>query len=209
MKTTHLAVGKEAVVKQSNEKHYKDQTAALLVRISRDDGEEGESNSIQTQKKLLSKVAKERGYTELLVFSDDGVTGTTMKRPGFQAMIQEIERGNIGAVFVKDLSRLGRNYREVGYYMEEFFPEHDVRLVAVSDGVDTAEGEDELAPFRNIMKGIRCLRQVKLTSLKIGISACKPDEPIVNINLLLPCAIDMNAFPDLYAVNQFINGSAV
>jgi DNA invertase Pin-like site-specific DNA recombinase len=138
-------------VKQSNEKYYKDQTAALLVRISRDDGEEGDSNSIQTQKKLLTKVAKEKGYTELLVFSDDGVTGTTMKRPGFQAMIQEIERGNIGAVFVKDLSRLGRNYREVGYYMEEFFPDHDVRLVAVSDGVDTAEGEDELAPFRNIM----------------------------------------------------------
>ena len=104
---------------------------------------------------------------------------------------------------------MGRNYREVGYYTEEFFLEHDVRFVSVSDGVDSAEGEDELAPFRNIMKGIRCLRQVKLTSLKIGISACKPDEPIVNINLLLPCAIDMNAFPDLYAVNQFINGSAV
>lgn len=138
-------------MKQSNEKYYRDQTATLLVRISRDDGEEGDSNSIQTQKKLLTKLAKEKGYTELLVFSDDGVTGTTMKRPGFQAVIQEIERGNIGAVFVKDLSRLGRNYREVGYYMEEFFPDHDVRLVAVSDGVDTAEGEDELAPFRNIM----------------------------------------------------------
>jgi len=138
-------------LKQSTSKKHSADTAALLLRISRDDGEEGESNSIQTQKKLLSKVAKEKGYTDLLIFSDDGVTGTTMKRPGFQAMIQEIERGNIGAVFVKDLSRLGRNYREVGYYMEEFFPEHDVRLVAVSDGVDTAEGEDELAPFRNIM----------------------------------------------------------
>lgn len=141
-------------MKQSNEKYYKNQTAALLLRISRDDGEEGDSNSIQTQKKLLAKVAKEHGYTELLIFSDDSVTGTTMKRPGFQAMIQEIERGNIGAVFVKDLSRLGRNYREVGYYMEEFFPDHDVRLVAISDGVDIAEGEDELAPFRNIMKSI-------------------------------------------------------
>ncbi|WP_278277502.1 recombinase family protein [Sporobacter termitidis] len=66
------------------------------MRISRDDGEEGDSNSIQTQKKLLTKVAKEKGYTELLVFSDDGVTGTTMKRPGFQAMIQEIERATSG-----------------------------------------------------------------------------------------------------------------
>jgi site-specific DNA recombinase len=99
----------------------------------------------------LEKVAKEKGYTELLVFSNDSVTGTTMKRPGFQDMIKEIDSGNIGAVFVKDLSRLGHNYRVVGYYMEEFFPDHDVRLVAVSGGVDTAEGEDELAPFRNIM----------------------------------------------------------
>jgi len=149
--TTHLTVGKEAVVKQSNGKHHKETTAALLLRISRDDGEEGESNSIQTQKKLLEKAAKEKGYTEILTFSDDGITGTTMNRPGFQAMIKEIERGYIGAVFVKDLSRLGRNYREVGYYTEEFFPEHDVRFISVSDGVDSAEGEDELAPFRNIM----------------------------------------------------------
>ena len=138
-------------MKQSSEKHYKEETAALLVRISRDDGEDGESNSIQNQKMLLAKVAKEKGYTDLLTFSDDGVTGTTMKRPGFQAMIQEIERGNVGAVFVKDLSRLGRNYREVGYYTEEFFPEHDVRFVSVSDGIDSAEGEDDFAPFRNIM----------------------------------------------------------
>ncbi len=139
-------------MKQSNDKkHYREDTAALLVRISRDDGEEGESNSIQNQKMLLTKVAKEKGYTDLLVFSDDGVTGTTMKRPGFQAMIKAIEQGSIGAVFVKDLSRLGRNYREVGYYTEEFFPEHDVRFVAVSDGIDTAEGEDDFAPFRNIM----------------------------------------------------------
>jgi len=150
--TSHLTVGKEAVVKQSNVKHYKkDETAALLLRISRDDGEDGESNSIQTQKKLLEKAAKEKGYTEILIFSDDGITGTTMNRPGFQAMIKEIEDGNIGAVFVKDLSRLGRNYREVGYYTEEFFPENDVRFISVSDGVDSAEGEDELAPFRNIM----------------------------------------------------------
>ena len=105
-------------MKQSNNQYYKGQVAALLLRISRDDGEEGDSNSIQTQKKLLEKVAREKGYSELLIFSDDGVTGTTMKRPGFQAMVKEIECGNIGAVFVKDLSRLGRNYREVGYYME-------------------------------------------------------------------------------------------
>jgi DNA invertase Pin-like site-specific DNA recombinase len=146
-----LTAGKEAVLKQSSEKQIKEKTAALLVQISRDDGEDGESNSIQNQKVLLTKIAKEKGYADLQVFSDDGITGTTMNRPGFKAMIREIERGNIGAVFVKDLSRLGRNYREVGYYTEDFFPDHDVRFVSVSDGIDTAEGEDEFAPFRNIM----------------------------------------------------------
>ena len=82
---------------------------------------------------------------------DDGITGTTMKRPGFQKMIQAIENGYITAVFVKDLSRLGRNYIEVGRLTEEFFPAHDVRLVAVSDGVDSDEGENEFTPFKNIM----------------------------------------------------------
>ena len=82
---------------------------------------------------------------------DDGITGTTMKRPGFQKMIQAIENGYISAVFVKDLSRLGRNYIEVGRLTEEFFPAHDVRLVAVSDGVDSDEGENEFTPFKNIM----------------------------------------------------------
>ena len=132
-------------------KDPREETAALLLRISRDDGEEGESNSIQNQKMLLTKAAKDLGYSNLVVFSDDGVSGTTMNRPGFNAMIKEIEKGMVGAVFVKDLSRLGRNYREVGYYTEEFFPEHDIRFVSISDGMDTADGEDELAPFRNIM----------------------------------------------------------
>ena len=86
-----------------------------------------------------------------LTLSDDGITGTTMKRPGFQKMIQAIENGYISAVFVKDLSRLGRNYIEVGRLTEEFFPAHDVRLVAVSDGVDSDEGENEFTPFKNIM----------------------------------------------------------
>jgi len=149
---TRLTVGEEAVLKQSTiTKDQKEQTAALLLRISRDDGENGESNSIQNQKKLLSKAAKELGYSNILVFSDDGVSGTTMNRPGFKAMVKEIERGVIGAVFVKDLSRLGRNYREVGFYTEEFFPEHDARFIALSDGMDSADGEDDFAPFKNIM----------------------------------------------------------
>jgi len=86
-----------------------------------------------------------------LFFADDGISGTTMERPGFQKMIQSIEQGFISAVIVKDMSRLGRNYLKVGYFTEEFFPDHDIRLIAVSDGVDSAEGDNEFAPFRNIM----------------------------------------------------------
>ena len=126
-------------------------TAALYCRLSRDDNMDTESNSIQNQKKLLQKVAREKGYTDTLFFVVDGITGTTMKRPGFQKMLTAIEAGYISAVFVKDLSRLGRNYIEVGKLTEEFFPQHDIRLVAVSDGVDSDEGEYDFTPFRNIM----------------------------------------------------------
>ena len=126
-------------------------TAALYCRLSRDDNMDNESNSISNQKKILQKAAKDKGYSDTIFFVDDGITGTTMKRPGFQKMITAIEAGYISAVFVKDLSRLGRNYIEVGKLTEEFFPLHDVRLVAVSDGVDSDEGEDDFTPFKNIM----------------------------------------------------------
>ena len=112
---------------------------------------DSESNSIQNQRKILQKAAKDKGYTDTVFFVDDGITGTTMKRPGFQKMLTAIEAGYISAVFVKDLSRLGRNYIEVGKLTEEFFPLHDIRLVAVSDGVDSDEGEDDFTPFKNIM----------------------------------------------------------
>ena len=99
---------------------------------------------------MLAKVAKEKGYTNLVHFLDDGISGVTMDRPGFVEMIRQLEQGKAAAVFVKDLSRLGRNYIEVGRLTEEFFPDHDIRLVAVSDNIDTAEGENELAPIRNL-----------------------------------------------------------
>lgn len=137
-------------MRQSNNKKSRDVTAFLYERLSRDDNLEGESYSIGNQKKLLTKVAKEKGYTNLVHFLDDGISGVTMDRPGFVEMIQQLEQGRAAAVFVKDLSRLGRNYIEVGRLTEEFFPEHDIRLVAVSDNIDTAEGENELAPIRNL-----------------------------------------------------------
>ena len=137
-------------MRQSNNRKSRDVTAFLYERLSRDDNLEGESYSIGNQKKLLTKVAKEKGYTNLVHFLDDGISGVTMDRPGFVEMIQQLEQGRAAAVFVKDLSRLGRNYIEVGRLTEEFFPEHDIRLVAVSDNIDTAEGENELAPIRNL-----------------------------------------------------------
>ena len=131
-------------------KKGRENTAFLYVRLSRDDNLEGESYSIINQKKLLTKAAKDAGYTNLVTYADDGVSGVAMNRPGFQAMMEELEKDHAAAVFVKDMSRLGRNYIEVGRLTEEFFPMHEIRLVAISDGIDTNEGENELAPIRNL-----------------------------------------------------------
>ena len=124
--------------------------AFLYERLSRDDELDGESNSIANQKKLLAKVAKEKGYTKIVHFFDDGISGVTMDRPEFNRMMEQLELGKASAVFVKDLSRLGRNYIEVGRLTEEFFPEHNIRLVSVSDNLDTDEGENDLTPIRNL-----------------------------------------------------------
>lgn len=141
---------REKVYPVSLSRKDRDSTAFLYERLSRDDNMDGESYSIGNQKKLLAKVAKEKGYTNLIHFFDDGISGVTMERPGYKAMIAELMKGHAAAVFVKDMSRLGRNYIEVGKLTEEFFPENDIRLVAVSDNVDTAEGENELTPIRNL-----------------------------------------------------------
>ena len=134
----------------SNNKSARDKTAFIYVRLSRDDELEGESYSISNQKKLLTKVAKDKGYTNIVVFCDDGISGVTMNRPEFNKMIEQIQLGKASAVFIKDLSRLGRNYIEVGRLTEEFFPEHNIRLVSVSDNLDTEEGESELTPIKNL-----------------------------------------------------------
>ena len=166
-------------MRQSNNKKSRDVTAFLYERLSRDDNLEGESYSIGNQKKLLTKVAKEKGYTNLVHFLDDGISGVTMDRPGFVEMIQQLEQGRAAAVFVKDLSRLGRNYIEVGRLTEEFFPEHDIRLVAVSDNIDTAEGENELAPIRNLFNEwyARDISKKRRISNKIKGNAGEPMGP--------------------------------
>ena len=124
---------------------------ALYCRLSRDDGTESESNSIGNQKKLLSQKAKEMGLTDTKYYVDDGYTGTNFNRPGFQQLIDDIEIRLVSAVMVKDLSRLGRDYVSVGNYTDSYFPEHNIRFIAVNDAIDSDEGESEIAPFKNIL----------------------------------------------------------
>ena len=124
---------------------------ALYCRLSRDDGGDMESNSISNQKKLLEQHAKSLGLDNTRCYIDDGYTGTNFNRPGFQQMLEDVEMGYVSTVIVKDLSRLGRNYVEVGNYTESYFPDRDIRFIAVNDMVDSDEGESEIAPFKNIL----------------------------------------------------------
>ena len=124
---------------------------ALYCRLSRDDGTEGDSNSVANQKKLLTKYAKENGFGNTRFYVDDGYTGTNFNRPGFQKLLEDMEMGYVSAIIVKDMSRLGRDYLQVGYYTDTFFPEHNIRFIAINDCVDSDDGENELAPFRNVM----------------------------------------------------------
>lgn len=125
--------------------------AGLYTRLSRDDGTDSESNSIANQKRLLLQKAKELGFTNVKFYVDDGYTGTNFNRPGFQELLDDIEMGYISVVMVKDLSRLGRDYVSVGHYTDNYFPEHNIRFIAVNDMVDSDDGENEIAPFKNIM----------------------------------------------------------
>ena len=123
---------------------------ALYERLSHDDELQGESNSISNQKQLLEDYARRNGLLNIRHFTDDGISGTRFDRPGFQAMLEQIENGKVEAVCIKDMSRLGRDYLQVGIYMETM-RKRGVRLIAINDGVDSFSGEDDFTPFRNIM----------------------------------------------------------
>ena len=125
---------------------------ALYCRLSQDDGNVGDSMSIQSQKAILEKFAREMGKIAYSFYVDDGYSGTNFQRPSFQRMIADIEDGKIDTVITKDLSRLGRNYLESGAYIEVFFPQHHVRYIAVNDGVDSEQsGGLDITPFKNIL----------------------------------------------------------
>ena len=147
-----------------------EELTALYCRLSRDDELQGDSNSIVNQKKILEKYAREHGYSNFKFYVDDGISGTTFNRPGFQQMIADIEAGLVKRVIIKDMSRFGRDYLQVGIYTEIMFPEHDIHFIAVNDGVDSTQGDNEFTPFRNIInewyakdtsKKIRAVMKVK------------------------------------------------
>ena len=123
---------------------------ALYPRLSHEDELQGESNSISNQKRILETYAKQNGFSNLRWYTDDGYSGANFQRPGFQSMLADIEAGKVATVIVKDMSRLGRNYLQVGMYTEMIFPQKGVRFIAINDGVDSAQGENDFAPLRNI-----------------------------------------------------------
>lgn len=127
-----------------------DKITALYCRLSQDDMLQVESNSITNQKAILKKYAEDNGFSNPVFYVDDGVSGTTWEREGFKAMLADIEEGKVGTVITKDLSRLGRDYLKTGEYIEIIFPDHDVRYIAINDGVDTLKSENELMAFKNI-----------------------------------------------------------
>jgi len=125
---------------------------ALYERLSRDDDLNGESNSITNQKKYLEDYARRNGFENIRHFTDDGFSGVNFNRPGFQSLIKEVEAGNVGTLIVKDMSRLGRNYLQVGFYTEILFPQKDVRFLAINNSIDSNNASDnDFAPFLNIM----------------------------------------------------------
>ena len=128
-----------------------DKITALYCRLSRDDDNEGDSNSIAHQIEILTRYAKDHGITNYKIYKDDGYSGTNFNRPGFQEMLADIEAGSVGMVIVKDMSRFGRNYLEVGMYTEIMFPDRDVRFIAINDGVDSSREDNDFTPFRNII----------------------------------------------------------
>ena len=123
---------------------------ALYERLSRDDDLTGESNSIINQKKYLEDYARRNGFGNIRHFTDDGFSGVNFNRPGFQALIKEVEAGNVATIIVKDMSRLGRNYLQVGFYTEVLFPQKDVRFLAINNSIDSDNASDnDFAPFLN------------------------------------------------------------
>ena len=143
-------------------KNYPDNITALYARLSQEDALDGDSNSIVNQKKILLQYAEDNGFPNPTFFIDDGVSGVTFDRPGWNEMIGLAEAGKVKTVIVKDMSRMGRDYLKVGYYTESFFAERDIRYIAINDGVDSDKGDNDFTPFRNLFNEMFSLRMEAL-----------------------------------------------
>ena len=127
---------------------------ALYARLSKDDEQQGESLSIENQKRILETFARDNGFLNCRFFVDDGWSGANFQRPGFMEMMDCVENGEVKCVITKDLSRMGRNYLQVGMFTEITFPKKGVRFIAINDGVDSAQGDNDLTPLKNLFKNI-------------------------------------------------------
>lgn len=130
---------------------YLNKVTALYTRLSSDDEQQGDSNSIAHQKEILQDFAQSKGFSNIQFYVDDGYSGTTFNRPGFNKLLEDVDNELISTIIVKDLSRLGRNYLQVGYYTDVIFPDSNVRFISVTDGYDSIKGYDEFMPFKNLM----------------------------------------------------------
>lgn len=133
---------------------------ALYARLSKDDEQQGESLSIENQKRILETYARDNGFLNCRFFVDDGWSGANFQRPGFMEMMDCVESGEVKCVITKDLSRMGRNYLQVGMFTEITFPKKGVRFIAINDGVDSAQGDNDLTPLKNLFKNISHLGKV-------------------------------------------------
>lgn len=144
-----------------------DKITAIYCRLSRDDELAGDSNSVINQRNILTRFAQERGFKNIQYFVDDGFSGANFNHPGWKQMIELVEADKVGVLLAKDMSRIGRNYLEVGFYTEMLFPEHHVRFIAVNSGVDSVnQQENDFTPFLNIINEY----YIKDTSQKIKAS---------------------------------------
>ena len=135
----------------TNNIEYLNKVTALYTRLSSDDEQQGDSNSIAHQKEILQDFAQSKGFSNIQFYVDDGYSGTTFNRPGFNKLLEDVDNELISTIIVKDLSRLGRNYLQVGYYTDVIFPDSNVRFISVTDGYDSIKGYDEFMPFKNLM----------------------------------------------------------
>ena len=136
--------------------------AAIYCRLSKDDDLDGESASIANQRDMLESYCEKQGWEVVAVYQDDGYTGLNMERPDLKRMLKAIERRQANLVITKDLSRLGRNYLQTGFLIEDFFPRHGVRYIAMNDGIDTMRDNNDIAPFKNILNEMFSLRMEAL-----------------------------------------------